>query len=31
LGCKKIKFNDQSEYVLSPDFINTLKMFSNIN
>ena len=28
---EKIKFNDQSEYVLRPDFINTLKMFSNIN
>ena len=28
---EKIKFNDQSEYVLRPDFINTLRMFSNIN
>ena len=28
---EKIKFNDQSEYVLRPDFINTLKMFSDIN
>ena len=28
---EKIKFNDRSEYVLRPDFINTLKMFSNIN
>ena len=25
---EKIKFNDQSEYVLRPDFINSLKMFS---
>ena len=28
---EKIKFNDQSEYVLRPDFINSLKMFSDIN
>ena len=28
---EKIKFNDQSEYVLRPDFINTLKMFSEFN
>ena len=28
---EKIKFNDQSEYVLRPDFINSLKMFSEIN
>ena len=28
---EKIKFNDQSEYVLRPDFINSLKMFSVIN
>ena len=28
---EKIKFNDQSEYVLRPDFINFLKMFSDIN
>ena len=28
---EKIKFNDQSEYVLRPDFINYLKMFSDIN
>jgi len=28
---EKIKFNDRSEYVLRPDFINSLKMFSNIN
>ena len=27
---EKIKFNDQSEYVLRPDFINSLKMFSDI-
>ena len=28
---EKIKFNDQSEYVLRPDFINSLNMFSDIN
>ena len=28
---EKIKFNDQSEYVLRPDFINSLKMFSDFN
>ena len=28
---EKIKFNDQSEYVLRPDFINSLKIFSDIN
>ena len=28
---EKIKFNDQSEYVLRPDFINSLKMLSDIN
>ncbi len=28
---EKIKFNDQSEYVLRPDFINSLKMFTDIN
>ncbi len=28
---EKIKFNDKSEYVLRPDFINSLKMFSDIN
>ena len=28
---EKIKFNDQSEYVLRPDFINSLIMFSDIN
>tara|TARA_Y100001958_G_scaffold5307_1_gene3303 strand:- start:170 stop:823 length:654 start_codon:yes stop_codon:yes gene_type:complete len=28
---EKIKFNDRSEYVLRPDFINSLKMFSDIN
>ena len=28
---EKIKFNDQSEYVLRPDFINSLRMFSDIN
>ena len=28
---EKIKFNNQSEYVLRPDFINSLKMFSDIN
>ena len=28
---EKIKFNDQSEYVLRPDFINSLKMVSDIN
>ena len=28
---EKIKFNDQSEYVLRPDFINSLKMISDIN
>ena len=28
---EKIKFNDQSEHVLRPDFINSLKMFSDIN
>ncbi len=28
---EKIKFNEQSEYVLRPDFINSLKMFSDIN
>ena len=28
---EKIKFNDQSEYVLRPDFINFLKMFSEFN
>ncbi len=28
---EKIKFNDKSEYVLRPDFINTLKMFSDVN
>ena len=28
---EKIKFNDQSEYVLRPDFINSLKMFSEFN
>ena len=28
---EKIKFNDQSEYVLRPDFINSLKMFSDVN
>ena len=28
---EKIKFNDQSEYVLRPDFINFLKMLSDIN
>ena len=28
---EKIKFNDHSEYVLRPDFINSLKMFSDIN
>ena len=28
---EKIKFSDQSEYVLRPDFINSLKMFSDIN
>ena len=28
---EKIKFNDQSEYVLRQDFINSLKMFSDIN
>ena len=28
---EKIKFNDRSEYVLRPDFINTLKMFSEFN
>ncbi len=28
---EKIKFSDQSEYVLRPDFINSLKMFSEIN
>ena len=28
---EKIKFNDQSEYVLRPDFINSLKMFYDIN
>jgi len=28
---EKIKFNDQSEYVLRPDFTNSLKMFSDIN
>ena len=28
---EKVKFNDQSEYVLRPDFINSLKMFSDIN
>ena len=28
---EKIKFNDQSEYVVRPDFINSLKMFSDIN
>ena len=28
---EKIKFNDQSEYVLRPDFINSLKLLSDIN
>jgi len=28
---EKIKFNDQSEYVLRPDFINSLKILSDIN
>ncbi len=28
---EKIKFNDRSEYVLRPDFIKSLKMFSDIN
>ena len=28
---EKIKFNDQSEYVLRPDFINTIKILSDIN
>ena len=28
---EKIKFNDQSEYVLRPDFISSFKMFSDIN
>ena len=28
---EKIKFNDQSEYVLRPDFINSLKFLSDIN
>ena len=28
---EKIKFNDRSEYVLRPDFINFLKMFSEFN
>ena len=28
---EKIKFNDQSEYVLRPDFINSLKMLSDFN
>ena len=28
---EKIKFNDRSEYVLRPDFINSLKMFSEFN
>ena len=28
---EKIKFNDQSEYVLRPDFINSLKMFSEFD
>jgi len=28
---EKIKFNDQSEYVLRPDFINSLRILSDIN
>ena len=28
---EKIKFNDQSEYVLRPDFISSFKMFADIN
>ena len=28
---EKIKFNDQSEYVLRPDFINSIKILSDIN
>ena len=28
---EKIKFNNQSEYVLRPDFISSFKMFADIN